>query len=113
MATTQDFWNWIPGPKLTSEYLLYLFRAMRPEFERLAYGSTHRTIYEPDAASLRICVPPLEEQRAITSHIKLETAAIDTARRVAEQTIALLRERRERIVAALVAGKLGAAGPQV
>ena len=60
MATTQDFWNWICGPKLEPEYLLLLFRAMRQEFARLISGSTHKTVYQPDAASLRICVPPLE-----------------------------------------------------
>lgn len=27
MATTQDFWNWICGPKLVSEFLLFTFRS--------------------------------------------------------------------------------------
>src|SRR5699024_2585708 len=44
MATTQDFVNWIPGPSLASEYLLFTFRAMAAEFDRLKMGSTHKTI---------------------------------------------------------------------
>ena len=32
MATTQDFWNWVCGPKLTPEYLLLLFRSMTQKF---------------------------------------------------------------------------------
>ncbi|NML19152.1 hypothetical protein HHL10_29720 [Azohydromonas sp. G-1-1-14] len=39
MATSQDFWNWVPGERLVSEYLLLQFRAMRQEFERLTMGS--------------------------------------------------------------------------
>jgi hypothetical protein len=31
---------------------------MRPELDRLTMGSTHKTIYQADAAGLHICVPP-------------------------------------------------------
>jgi type I restriction enzyme S subunit len=67
MATTQDFWNWICGKKLTPEYLLLLFRSMKQDFTRLTMGSTHKTIYQPDAASFVVCVPPIPEQEAIPS----------------------------------------------
>ncbi|MEX2583830.1 MAG: restriction endonuclease subunit S, partial [Gemmatimonadota bacterium] len=60
MATSQDFWNWVPGPNLIPEYLVLLFRSMRQEFLKLTMGSTHKTIYQPDAARLCICVPPLD-----------------------------------------------------
>lgn len=43
MATSQDFWNWVCGPKLTSKYLLLLFRAMTDEFALSTDGSTHKT----------------------------------------------------------------------
>ena len=58
MATSQDFWNWVCGPKLTPKYLLLTFRSMHSEFNRLMMGSTHRTIYEASAASFCIPVPP-------------------------------------------------------
>ena len=54
MATTQDFVTWSPGPQLDSRYLLAVLRAMKPEWEKLAFGSTHRTIYFPDLEALRI-----------------------------------------------------------
>ncbi|MCW5969713.1 MAG: restriction endonuclease subunit S [Blastocatellales bacterium] len=111
MATTQDFWNWIPGSKLSSEYLLYVFRAMRPEFERLAFGSTHRTIYQPEAASLQIAVPPLKEQRVIVDYIARETAKLDLVREATERTITLLKERRSALIAAAVTGKIDVEGP--
>jgi type I restriction enzyme, S subunit len=45
MATTQDFVNWVCGPSLRPEYLLYVFRSMHHELRRLTMGSTHQTIY--------------------------------------------------------------------
>src|SRR5262249_46551575 len=76
MATSQDYWNWVPGPRLVSEYLLYAFYAMRQEFERLTMGSTHKTIYQPDAASLSIGLPPAHEQRVIVAYLDRETSRI-------------------------------------
>lgn len=108
MATTQDFWNWVPTAKLTSEYLLYTFRAMQPVFDQLAFGSTHRTIYQTDAAELRICVPPITEQRAIVAYIAAETARLDALRAAAERTLALLRGRRAALITAAVTGALTA-----
>jgi type I restriction enzyme S subunit len=106
MATTQDFWNWICGPKLQPEYLLLLFRAMRQEFERLVSGSTHKTIYQPDAASLRICVPPWCEQKAIVEYLESETAKLDALIEKVEEAIERLREYRSALITAAVTGKL-------
>lgn len=77
MATTQDFANWVCGPRLVPEYLLWAFRAMKPEFARLMMGSTHQTIYMPDIRRLAIPVPPVPEQRAIARLLDHKTAAID------------------------------------
>jgi type I restriction enzyme, S subunit len=106
MATTQDFWNWICGPKLKPEYLLFLFRAMKQEFERLTSGSTHKTIYQPDAASLRICVPPIEEQDAIANYLDLETAKLDRLMEKVEAAIEKLQEYRTALITAAVTGKI-------
>jgi type I restriction enzyme S subunit len=38
MATTQDFVNWVCGPTLRPEFLLYIFRSMAHEFRRLTMG---------------------------------------------------------------------------
>src|SRR5262249_38776938 len=65
MATTQDFANWVCGPRLSPEYLLLAFRSMTSEFRRLMMGSTHNTIYMPDIQSLQFALPPLAEQSEI------------------------------------------------
>ncbi|MFC4862331.1 restriction endonuclease subunit S [Pseudomonas sp. MAHUQ-62] len=98
MATSQDFWNWIPCPELLSEYLLYTFRSMRQEFARLTMGSTHKTIYQPDAAGLQICVPPIEEQRKVVECLDRETARIDALIEKKTRFIELLREKRQALI---------------
>lgn len=106
MATTQDFWNWIPGSKLIPEYLLYLFRTMQQEFEKLTMGSTHKTIYQPDAARLHICVPPIAEQQAIVDYVESGTTQIDALVTKVETAIEKLKEYRAALIAAVVTGKI-------
>ncbi|WP_295885589.1 restriction endonuclease subunit S [uncultured Thiohalocapsa sp.] len=106
MATTQDFWNWICGPKLTSEYLLLLFRSMRQKFEESTSGSTHKTIYQGIAAGLEICVAPIEEQREIACLVFEWAAAIDAAARQVRSSIDLLSEYRAALITAAVTGKI-------
>jgi len=67
MATSQDFANYVCGPRLHNRYLMHLFRYMAPEWKRLMAGSTHNTIYMPIFERLQVLVPPIEEQRAIAA----------------------------------------------
>jgi type I restriction enzyme S subunit len=106
MATSQDFWNWVPGGKLVSEYLLYAFRSMQHEFERLIMGSTHKTIYQPDAARLAIAVPPIAEQAAMVRYIDRETEQIDQMVAKVEAAIERLQEYRAALITAAVTGKI-------
>lgn len=106
MATSQDFWNWVPGPNLTSKYLWYQFQAMRSEFDRLMTGSTHRTIYKADAASLYIVVPPVDEQKSIVAYLESQIPKIDSAVGHAQRAIDLARERRAALISAAVTGKI-------
>ena len=67
MATSQDFANYICGPRLDNYFLLYLFRGMGRTWKSLMAGSIHNTIYMPVFKALRIALPPLPEQRAIAA----------------------------------------------
>ena len=98
MATTQDFANWIPGPRLLPDFLLYSLRGMQAEFERLRMGSTHQTIYMPDIRALRVPLPPVEAQCAIADFLDRKTAAIDALIEKKERLIALLQEKRQALI---------------
>lgn len=106
MATSQDFWNWVCGPELLPEYLMWLFRATRNFTLSLMMGSTHQTIYQPIAAGMRITVPPVAEQRAIVEQITVQVGHIDDVIEEAVKLIALSRERRSALITAAVTGEL-------
>jgi restriction endonuclease S subunit len=110
MATSQDFWNWVPGDQLDSVYLMWVFRAMRSEFQALMIGSTHKTIYQPTAAAIRIPVPPLDEQQRIVSYLDEQTAKIDALIAETEMFIELSRERRAALITAAVTGQIDVRG---
>lgn len=65
MATSQDFVNWVCGPALEPLFLKYVLLAERESLLRFASGTTHQTIYYPEAKAFHVLLPPLEEQRAI------------------------------------------------
>lgn len=111
MATSQDFWNWVPGPSLDSEYLLWVLRAMRPVFDSLMAGSTHKTIYQADAAALRIPVPPLEEQTEIAAHLRTAVSRLDSLADEAQRFVELSVERRAALITAAVTGQIDTRAP--
>ncbi|MFO0714988.1 MAG: restriction endonuclease subunit S, partial [Sandaracinus sp.] len=106
MATTQDFANWIPGPRLSSEFLLYGLRAMVSEFERVRYGSTHQTIYMPDIRRLTIPLPSREVQAAIVSALRAGLGRVDAAADRMRQSVERLREYRQALITAAVTGQI-------
>jgi len=106
MATSQDFMAWIPGPEVVGEFLLYVLRAMRPEFRRLMHGSTHNTIYMPTLHSFRMPLPPLAEQEAIVCALDQATAVLDNAVERASHEMALMKDYRTRLTADVVTGRL-------
>ena len=110
MATSQDFWNWICGPSLLPEYLVFVFRAMKDHFAALMMGSTHKTIYQADAAAIHIPLPPLAEQRRIAKLVTERTSAIDTLAAKAEEMISRLREYRSALITEAVTGKIDVRG---
>jgi type I restriction enzyme S subunit len=65
MAVSQHFVTWRCGTSLCNQFLYYWLQSAKPNFERIAVGSTIKTIGLPHFASLRIPLPPLPEQKAI------------------------------------------------
>jgi type I restriction enzyme S subunit len=65
MATSQDFVNWICGPELSSTYLMYILMAEQESVRRFSHGTTHQTMYYPEAKALNVLIPSRREQDAI------------------------------------------------
>lgn len=50
--------------------------------------------------------PPMEEQQAISDHLRVETQKVDVLSAAAERAVALLKERRIALIAATVTGQI-------
>lgn len=82
MATSQDFVNWVCGPDLEPNYLKYVLLAERDSLLRFASGTTHQTIYYPEAKAFHALLPPIDEQRAIARVLGDLDAKIELNRRM-------------------------------
>ena len=71
MATSQDFVNWVCGSELDYRYLKYVLLAERNSFLRFASGTTHQTIYFPEAKAFCIALPPLHIQQGIADVLSI------------------------------------------
>jgi type I restriction enzyme, S subunit len=107
MATSQDFVAWTCGPLLRPRFLLLCLRAMRRDLlGRLAMGSTHQTIYMPDIESIRVPLPPVEEQDQIVGEVWRRLGTLGLAAKKLNSQIELLSEHRQALITAAVTGEL-------
>ena len=106
MATTQDFVNWVCGKRILADFLLWVFRGMKQEFRRLMMGSTHKTIYMPDAERFSTPLPPIEEQQRIADYLDSETQRFDKIAEKISAQITKLQEYRQTLISAAVTGKI-------
>ncbi|WP_078843335.1 restriction endonuclease subunit S [Streptomyces albus] len=67
MATSQDFVNWVCGPQISSRYLHYILMSEQDSVRRFAHGTTHQTVYYPEAKAFHVCIPTRVEQDAIVA----------------------------------------------
>jgi len=82
MATSQDFVNWICGPRILPHFLKYVLLAENEALWRFASGTTHQTIYYPEAKAFHICLPPIGEQEAIAAVLGALDDKIELNRRM-------------------------------
>jgi type I restriction enzyme, S subunit len=82
MATSQDFVNWVCGPNIEPHYLKYVLLAENESLWRFASGTTHQTIYYPEAKAFHVCLPPLAEQKAIAAVLGALDDKIELNRRM-------------------------------
>lgn len=70
MATSQDFVNWVCGPKINPIYLMAALRQSRPYLLSKSAGSTHKTIYYRHAEEMQVYLPPLPLQARFASIVE-------------------------------------------
>ncbi len=87
MCTSQDFVNWVCGPELHSTYLRYLILSEVETIRRIAYGTTHRTMYYPDAKAIHVLIPSIPRQRSIAAVLGALDDKIEAEREIERQAV--------------------------
>ena len=67
MATSQDFVNWVCSDRLNHHFLKYILLAEQDAILQYASGTTHQTIYFPEAKAFHVALPSMREQLAIAN----------------------------------------------
>lgn len=77
MAVSQHFIAWECGETLFNEFLFYLLQKWKGKFERIANGTTIKTIGLDFFKKMEIPHPPIEEQKQIASILSIVDSKIE------------------------------------
>ncbi len=91
------------GPKVFDNRFLYYWLWMRrPILINLSQGGGQPNLSQDDLRSLRVPIPPITEQSAISSFLDRETARIDALIAKKQRLIELLQEKRTALISQAV-----------
>lgn len=97
------------GVKIDTRYIEYLLRTpiAIEEMHRYSHGIAdfRLRLYWPEFKNIRLCLPPLEEQKEIADYIDEKTQRIDITIKKQEETIARLQEYKKSLIYEVVTGK--------
>jgi type I restriction enzyme S subunit len=101
MTVSQHFISWTCSDELDNVYLYYWLQHMKPVFERIAAGSTIKTIGLQFFKDLQIPLPPLREQQGLGKRMMEVDEAIVTDKK----TLSRLSSLKSALLFDLVAGR--------
>lgn len=101
MAVSQHFMAWQCKSYLNNKFLYFYLQSKKNEFERIAMGSTIKTIGLPYFKELKIPKPSIEEQQAIAEALSDADALIESL----EQLIAKKRQIKQGAMQELLTGQ--------
>lgn len=87
MATSQDFVNWVCGPKIDPLFLMHLFRTSRKYIRSLSSGAIHKTVYVPTVKAFHVCAPEIDEQRKIARLLAEKLLRVGVLRKRTSDTL--------------------------
>lgn len=112
MAINQDLKALTPSPRLDRDFLAWLLRGSSRETlsrtDQAAHGTT--VIRMETWTSMKLPVPPIDEQQAIVTAILSEMRKLDALTADSLRAIDLLNERRTALVSAAVTGQMDVRG---
>jgi type I restriction enzyme, S subunit len=96
----------VPRSDLQSDYLLYIFQSVYEYLREFGRGGNQVALNCEILSSLKVPLPPIEEQLGICDHLCARLNEFDALSAEAQRAIALLAERRSALISATVTGKI-------
>jgi type I restriction enzyme, S subunit len=96
----------IPNEKVKIRFLYFLFQAMYDDLRELGRGGNQAALNCEIISSIRIPLPPIEEQTAIVDMLDELLIKLGDTDTLGEVQITLLQERRTALISAAVTGKI-------
>jgi type I restriction enzyme S subunit len=96
----------IPQERIQTRFLYYLFQAMYDDLRELGRGGNQAALNCEIIGSIRVVLPPLDEQTSIISSLDKILSKLVLAEELGVGQIELLRERRTALISAAVTGKV-------
>jgi type I restriction enzyme S subunit len=96
----------VPEDNLNSYYLVYLLLAQKEMIRVISNASTLGIINQDQTKSIEICIPPLNEQKAIIQYISNEILELNRVQDKNLELINKLKEYRSAIITSAVTGKI-------
>lgn len=92
-------------PKVDSyDYMAYLMELF--DYNPYITGSAQPKLSQEQLGTIRLCVPPIDEQNKITIHLNKHLHGFDSAISNCQRQITLLQERKQIIINEVVTGKV-------
>jgi len=100
---------------VSSEFLTYALKAdnLSEQYMHAESGSALKHIHLTDLRQVHIAIPPKEKQREIVEHLQERVNRIERVSQVTEESIEILREKRQSLITAAATGKIDVSSWQI
>lgn len=95
-----------PSTSNSVDYLYYLFLSLRPQLLETSVVSTQANLNIDRVGTLKVAVPPLDEQRITAAFLAKLDKGTSQLRSEIQTSITLLREKRSSLISAAVTGEM-------
>lgn len=87
LCTNQGCKSFIPGPEIDSIFLFWTLKKSIPDVQALGSGATFKEVSKSALQQFEIPLPALPEQQRIAGVLKKQMAAVDKARKAAQERL--------------------------
>lgn len=90
LCTNQGCKTFVPGTEVDSEFLYHALKRSVWELQQMGSGSTFAEVSKTQLEGFEIPLPPLPEQKRIAGILNKQMAAVERARKAAEEELATI-----------------------